>query len=234
MTVALELERAPAYGRAFALWRAACGPDWLAYTHHPFVEGMRDGRLPRAAYLSYLIQDYLYLLHYARAWALAVAKAETLAEMQAAAATVQGLLHNEMSLHVATCAAAGIPQAALLAAEEAPQTLAYTRYVLEAGYSGDILDLYAALAPCVLGYGEIGARLLREAGDTPYADWIASYGGPEYQEMCAAAGALFDAALARRLGPVPQDSPRWPVLTRRFREATRLEAQFWEVGRAPG
>ena len=41
-------------------------------------------------------------------------------------------------------------------AEEALGNLAYTRYVLEAGFSGDFLDLMAALAPCVLGYGEIG------------------------------------------------------------------------------
>ena len=52
---------------------------------------------------------------------------------------------------------------------------------LDAGHSGDFLDLMAALAPCVLGYGEIGARLADAAGDTPYADWIATYAGAEYQ-----------------------------------------------------
>ncbi|MFT5969431.1 MAG: thiaminase/transcriptional activator TenA [Yoonia sp.] len=38
---------------------------------------------------------------------------------------------------------------------------------------GDFLDLMAALAPCVMGYGEIGVRLAAEkSADTLYAAWI--------------------------------------------------------------
>ena len=152
------------YGRTFPLWRAAAGDTWHDYTRHAFVEGMRDGSLPRDAFLHYLVQDYVFLVHFSRAWALAVTKAETLDEMRACAATVHALLDEEMRLHVQTCAAEGISEEALFSAEEAPQNLAYTRYVLDAGHSGDFLDLLAALAPCVLGYGEIGARLGQEAG----------------------------------------------------------------------
>lgn len=221
----------PDYGRAFALWRADCPGPWAAYTRHAFVEGLKDGTLPQADFLAYLRQDYLFLIHFARAWSLAVVKAGTLAEMQAASATVHALLHTEMELHVGICAAAGIDRAALAATEEAPRNLAYTRYVLEAGYSGDFLDLLAALAPCVLGYGEIGARLAAEAGDTPYRDWIATYGGPDYQALCLDTGRLIDQAVADRLGPAPQTLPRWQGLSARFATATRLEAAFWALGR---
>ena len=155
------------YGRTFALWRAAA-PDWDAYTRHGFVQALGDGSLPRAAFLTYLVQDYLFLIQFSRAWALAVVKAGDLQEMRACSATVHALLDQEMALHVQTCAAAGIDTAAMLATPEAVGNMAYTRYVLEAGYSGDFLDLLAALLPCVLGYGEIGARLGREgAPDTP-------------------------------------------------------------------
>ncbi len=223
---------APDYGRSFALWRDACPEPWRVYMRHPFVEGLKDGTLPRAAFLTYLRQDYLFLIHFSRAWSLAVVKAGTLAEMQAANATVHGLLHFEMALHVGICAAEGISQAELEATEEAPENLAYTRYVLEAGYSGDFLDLLAALAPCVLGYGEIGARMLAEAGDTPYRDWIETYGGEEYQQLCRDTGALIDRAVADRLGPAPETLPRWQGLCHRFTTATRLEAAFWGLGRA--
>ncbi|MGR3755654.1 MAG: thiaminase II [Tranquillimonas sp.] len=221
------------YGRTFPLWRDGAGEAWRAYTRHAFVEGMRDGTLPRAAFLRYLVQDYLFLIHFSRAWALAVTKAETLDEMRACAATVHALLDHEMRLHVETCAAAGIPEADLFAAEEAPQTLAYTRYVLDAGHQGDFLDLMAALAPCVLGYGEIGARLAAEAAaDTPYRDWIDTYSGTEYQQTCADVGALIDHAARDRLGADPQSSPRWRRLAHRFGTATRLEAEFWDIGGA--
>ena len=220
----------PDYGRAFALWRAA-SPDWRAYTHHAFVEGLRDGTLPRAAFLHYLAQDYVFLIHFARAWALAAAKSETLAEMQAASATVHALTHIEMPLHLRICAGAGISAEDLARTPEAAANLAYTRYVLEAGYSGDFLDLMAALAPCVLGYGEIGARLSGAGG--PYADWIATYGGAEYQALCRDTGALIDGALERRLGAEWQALPRFQTLTHRFATATRLEAGFWDMGLTP-
>ena len=57
------------YGHAFSRWRQAA-PDWDAYTSHAFVQGMCDGSLPRTAFLNYLVQDYLFLIHFARAWVL--------------------------------------------------------------------------------------------------------------------------------------------------------------------
>jgi thiaminase (transcriptional activator TenA) len=219
------------YGEIFPLWRAAAGDAWQDYTRHAFVERLGDGTLPREAFLRYLVQDYLFLVHFSRAWALAVTKAETLDEMRACAATVHALLDEEMRLHIESCAAEGIAEAELFAAREAPQNIAYTRYVLDAGHSGDFLDLMAALAPCVLGYGEIGTRLAAAApGTTPYAGWIATYAGEDYQRTCREVGALIDAAVARRLGPVPGDSPRWPRLCARFETATRLEVDFWGTG----
>ncbi len=218
---------APDYGRAFGLWRAAA-PDWRAYTRHAFVEGLGRGDLPRADFLRYLRQDYVFLIHFSRAWALAAAKADTMAEMQAAAATLHALVHHEMPLHVRICAREGIDAAALAATEEAPANLAYTRYVLEAGYSGDFLDLMAALAPCVLGYGEIGARLAGSGG--PYAEWIDPYAGEEYQGLCRDVGALIDGALSHRLGPDWTALPRADALARRFATATRLEVGFWQMG----
>lgn len=222
------------YGATFPLWRDAAGDAWPDYTRHAFVEGMRDGTLPRAAFLRYLVQDYLFLVHFSRAWALAVTKAETLEEMRACAATVHALLDEEMRLHVEICAAEGISEAELFNATEAPQNIAYTRYVLDAGHSGDFLDLLAALAPCVLGYGEIGTRLAAQAQaqaqETPYTDWIETYAGADYQATCHQVGALIDAAMLRRLGPQPMDSPRWPRLCARFETATRLEVDFWGMG----
>lgn len=221
---------APDYGKTFAHWRAGAATAWQDYTHHAFVEGLGDGSLPRTAFLHYLIQDYVYLVHYARAWSLAVVKAETLEEMKICARTVDALVNHEMSLHVETCAAEGIDEATLFAAPEAVENLAYTRFVMDAGVQGDFLDLMAALAPCVMGYGEIGLRLAgSKAPDTPYAAWIATYADPEYQAVCARVGAMIDAAVARRVGDLSK-SPRAAALQDRFTKATKLEVGFWQMG----
>ncbi|MCH3765095.1 hypothetical protein LZC20_09475, partial [Campylobacter coli] len=91
------------------------------------------------------------------------------------------------------------------------------------GLSGDFLDLIVALAPCVMGYGEIGARLAATASaGNPYQPWIDAYAGKDYQEACHAVGRLIESSVHARLGPSPQMSGRWKTLNRRFRVATRL------------
>lgn len=231
MSGAERILEAPYGSPVYGAWRQEAAGDWQAYTHHAFVEQLGAGTLPREIFLHYLTQDYIFLFHFARAWALAVVKSETIAEARFASSIVDGLMNTEMSLHVDICGKAGISEAALLAAAEERENLAYTRFVLDAGMSGDFLDLVAALAPCVMGYGEIGARLAREgAADTPYRQWVDTYAGDDYQSLCTSVGELIETAVRGRLGDAPAALPRWASLSKRFRTATRLEIGFWEMG----
>ncbi len=212
-------------------WCDASGPDWAAYTGHPFVKGLADGTLPEPSFHHYLIQDYIFLVHFTRAWALAVVKSDSLEEMKIAATTVDALVNVEMQLHVETCKKIGISEDQLYSAEEAFENLAYTRFVMDAGLSGDFLDLMAALAPCVFGYGVIGATLAKTAAnDTPYQEWIDTYSGDEYQGLCDVVGSMVESAALARLGDAPETNPRWGALCKRFNTATRLEIDFWEMG----
>ncbi len=205
---------------------AACSQDWRRYTEHAFVAALGDGSLAEAAFRRYLIQDYLFLIHFARAYALAVYKADDLADMRAAAATLNALLDVEMKLHVDYCAGWGLTEAEMATAPEEPATLAYTRYVLETGMAGDALDLAVALAPCVIGYAEIGAALAADPAtamdDNPYKDWIEMYASDDYLDMAQAAADQLDRLAEARLTPA-----RGEPLARIFRTATCLEAKFW-------
>ncbi|WP_037493183.1 thiaminase II [Sneathiella glossodoripedis] len=209
--------------------KAANLDHWNAYIHHAFVVGMQDGSLPKTAFQFYLVQDYLFLIQFARAYALAAYKANTLEDLKAAAETVTALTDTEMKLHVQYCEEWGISEKEMQATAEAPQNMAYTRYVMERGMSGDILDLYVALAPCVVGYGEIGARLisspdtLRE--ENPYLPWIEMYGGDDYQSVAKAAISQLDRLAATRL-----TDARFDDLLKTFGDATRLEVGFWQMG----
>ncbi|MFN7194353.1 MAG: TenA family protein, partial [Rhodospirillales bacterium] len=168
-------------GGLFARLRNACMPAWQAYVGHDFVRQLGAGTLPKQAFQHYLKQDYLFLIHNARAWALATAKASSLAEMRSANASVKAILDIEMGLHVAFCRDWGIDEAALEATQEGAATLGYTRYVLARGLDGDLLDLVVALSPCALGYAEIGRTLAAQAtAENPYAAWIAMYAGDEF------------------------------------------------------
>ena len=95
----------------------------------------------------------------------------------------------------------------------------------------------AALAPCVVGYGEIGARLIKAPAahldGNPYKDWIEVYGGAEYQEVAQGAVDQLDRVARQRIGDDPEASGRWQSLCTTFRSATRLEIGFWDMGLNP-
>ncbi|MGP4880714.1 thiaminase II, partial [Klebsiella pneumoniae] len=106
--------------------------DWQRYVAHPFVQQLASGTLAENAFRRYLTQDYLFLIHFARSYALLVSKLRTLPEMRAAAASMNAIL-NELPLHVGYCAQWGISEPEMAAQPEAPETLNYTRYVLDIG-----------------------------------------------------------------------------------------------------
>jgi thiaminase/transcriptional activator TenA len=213
----------------FERLKTAAPAEWRAYTEHPFTTAMADGTLAAAAFRHYLVQDYLFLIEFARAYALAVYKSPQLADMREAAAGLSAILDVEMNLHGKLCADWGLSPDDLERAPPAAEMLAYTRYVLDTGMRGDLLALKVALAPCVIGYAEIATRLSAlpgaRAAANPYRVWIDEYAGAPYQEVAAQARAHLDRLAERYATPA-----REAELVAIFKEATRLEADFWEMG----
>jgi thiaminase/transcriptional activator TenA len=220
----------------FEALKLACAQDWRAYTEHAFVRSLADGSLPEAKFRYYLAQDYVFLVQFARAYALAAYKSDHIDDMRQAAATLNALINQEMTLHVTYCRDWGLDEAALLATPEDPANMAYTRYVLERGMAGDLLDLLVALAPCVLGYGEIGRTRMDDPATVlhgnRYRAWIEAYAGSDYQAVAGQAAVQLDRVARRRLGGAFRESPRWPDLEQTFAAATRLEVGFWDMGLA--
>jgi thiaminase/transcriptional activator TenA len=218
-------------GNLFSRLVTAAGGGWRAYIGHEFVLRLAQGDLPEAAFRRYLVQDYLFLLHFARAWGLAVYKSDTLAEMRRAQSLVAATLDVEIGLHIEYCRGWGLTEAAMTAEPEALETVAYTRFVLDRGLAGDRLDLEVALAPCVIGYAEIARERMADQATrrdgNPYRDWLDMYAGAEYQALAREAEAALDEQFARRAG-----EGRFPALAAAFAMATRLEADFWQMGLA--
>ncbi|WP_395490682.1 thiaminase II [Cedecea davisae] len=212
------------YGRL----RQQAGSHWQDYVAHPFIQQLAVGTLPEAAFRRYLTQDYLFLIHFARAYALLVSKLRTLPEMRTATASLNAIV-AELPLHVAYCTRWGLSEEQIVAQQEAPETINYTRYVLDIGHSGDALDLLAALMPCVAGYAEIGLNLLHSPATVmegnPYASWIRNYGDEGYL-----AGVQASINLLETVGHQRGAESRLPELAEIFTTATRLESAFWQMG----
>ncbi|WP_148254473.1 thiaminase II [Aidingimonas lacisalsi] len=216
-------------GYRFDDLKTACKDDWARYIEHDFVRQLGAGTLPADAFRHYLQQDYLFLIHFARAFALAMYKSRTLDELRQAYGELKAILDMELDLHIGYCREWGISEETLAALPEARATLAYTRYVLDTGNRGDLLDLHVAISPCLIGYGEIANWLNRQpftvrGQDNPFAAWIAMYAGDDFQQAMGREHDWLDARLAE-VTPA-----RFSELVNVFRHATRLEIDFWQMG----
>ena len=131
--------------------RRHAGPVWDRIFSHPFVAGLGDGTLPLESFKFYLVQDYRFLIDYARVLAVASAKAPDLEGMTRFAGLLHATLAEEMDLHRRYCAGFGIGAAELERAEVAPGTAGYTNYLLSIAYQGSVMETARGPAPLPVG-----------------------------------------------------------------------------------
>ena len=112
----------PATG-LFDRLKADAAAEWRGYVDHAFVRALGDGTLPGNCFRHYLVQDYLFLIQFVRAYALGVYKAPDLATMRSLSGAVSAIL-DEMKLHVRLSAEWGASEADLKQATEARATIA--------------------------------------------------------------------------------------------------------------
>ena len=193
---------------------------------HPFVTGVGDGTLPVEKFKHYVTQDYVYLIDYSRALALASARAPRLDDMSWFAGLLDETLNVEMALHRSFCQEFGISSQELEATVASPGTAAYTGFLLKTADEGSFGELVASLLPCQWGYWEIGDHLMRQGlpKQAPlYAKWIEMYSSEEFSALAhhirEMAGRIGDEA-----GPDEQ-----AAMGQAYQTSVQLEHGFWDM-----
>ncbi|CAI4219067.1 unnamed protein product [Parascedosporium putredinis] len=203
-------------------------PVWDRFVHHPFVMGLGDGSLPLESFKGYIIQDYLYLIHFARAHALAAYKATNMKKISRSNEIVAHIF-RESTLHIDYCKSFGISVEEIERTPEKQACTAYTRFLLDVGHSQDLLALQVALAPCTLGYGAVAQMLYhhpntkKDAKDNIYWNWIENYVAEDYREAVQLASEQLEDEIGR------QTPERIEELVQIFIQGTELEIGFWEM-----
>lgn len=197
--------------------------QWKSFTEHKFVQQLAEGSLPLSAFKHFLVQDFLYLKHYARLHALAAYKSD---DIDRIADSAEIILHikRELNLHLTYCESFGISRAQLDSSEESIACTVYTRYMESIGTTKDWISLQVALFSCLIGYGHIGRCLHddpRTNHESLYWTWIQNYAADDYSAAVVKGRALVEAH-------APLQSPSKIVeLVEIFRKVTEYEALFW-------
>ena len=197
-----------------------------AILEHPFITGIGDGSLPVDRFKYYVIQDYVYLIDYSRALAVASARAIDLQDMSWFAGLLDETLNQEMALHRSYCEEFGISPYELESAEPAPTTKSYTNFLLKTAYQGSFGELVASLVPCQWGYWEIGDHLLKRGLPTSaplYAQWIKMYTSEEFTELAHQIREMAD-RIGGGAGLAEQAAMR-----QAYTDSVQLEHRFWDM-----
>jgi thiaminase/transcriptional activator TenA len=171
-----------------ALWEANADLA-RACLDHPFVRGIADGSLPRERFAAYVGQDAFFLDAFARAYAIAAAKAPDREGFRAFHELAGGVL-DELRLHEGYAASWGVD---LHTVTPTAATRRYTDFLMATAWGGDVGQTAAAMTPCMRLYAYLGAELARGGvADHDYADWIRTYSSEEFERLARQLEALVD------------------------------------------
>ncbi|MDR3537035.1 MAG: TenA family protein [Acetobacteraceae bacterium] len=205
-----------------AAW-ARTAPLRAAIHALPFNTELAAGTLSRERFRGYIVQDALYLAQYARALALAAAKAQDGGPFQTFAASALEAVAVEQALHGSYLTQFGLDADALARAEPSPDCLGYTSYLLAVGYQDPWEVLVAALLPCFWLYWDVGCAITRTAAaDNPYRAWIDTYADEGFGAAVQAVIGVTDAAAA---GTTPAIRERMMTA---FIRSSQWEWLFWD------
>ena len=201
---------------------------WDAYLHHYFVKTLEKGTLPQENFLFYLKQDYIYLLNYAKCYALLANNATNARELRFAMRFQNYIVDGELELHKSILQL-GINADKLGVKDESLVNIAYTRYMQSVASSGDFIDMLTALSSCAIGYGYIGREIYERLGEKgllnhPYEAWIRTYAETEFQNEIKE----FEKFINGYADEV--NELKFEKLSEIFYTVTRLECAFWQHG----
>ncbi len=201
---------------------------WTAYNQHPFVLGIERGDLDRDKFRYYIIQDYLYLIEYAKTFALGVAKAKSLYTMALFSSFIRSLMEGELTTHKGYIGSFGITEAEVTATPRALDNLSYTSYMLRVAYEEGEAEILAAILSCSYSYQVIAETILQhnpEADKHPfYGQWVRTYVAEDFAQGNRALIAALEQTTADYS---PQQKQH---LVDIFTACSRYELAFWDLG----
>jgi thiaminase/transcriptional activator TenA len=159
---------------------------WEQGYNHPFVQELGMGTLNKEKFKFYLLQDYQYLLQYAKVFAIAAVKSDT-EELMTRFSTIQYFtLANEMNLHRDYMASFGVTQEEMLSVKPSLYNRTYTANMLAVGQTGGLAELIAAVFPCAWTYADYAKRLKEQYADKLdnnfYKTWIEQYASVDFSK----------------------------------------------------
>lgn len=160
------------------------GSVWEEGYNHPFLHEMGRGTLDKESFKFYLLQDYKYLIEYAKIFALGAVKAREEKLMARFTLIQHNILNREMDLHRNYMKEYGIAPDEAATTKQSLWNKAYTSNMMAVAQTGGAAEIIAVIFPCAWTYYDYAVRLKEQyrgsLENNFYKTWIESYASGEF------------------------------------------------------
>ena len=204
------------------LW-AETAPLQTTIQTMPFNAELTAGTLPQDTFQGYIIQDAHYLDGFARALALAAARAPDAESVAQLAGSAAGAIAVERQLHSDYMARYGVAPESFAATPMSQACDHYVSFLLKSCALDPFPVAVTTLLPCFWVYREVGQLIHdRATPDHPYRAWIETYAGEAFS---ASVDRMLD--LTNRLAE-KADADTRTRMQATFARSTWHEWHFWD------
>lgn len=198
---------------------------WEQCEKTDFIMELKKGTLPASKFKNYIIQDSIYLKHYARVCGKAIYLSTNLRDIQLYYAMLGFVTDKESAVRLKYLHSYGLTDDDVELMEPLPENRTYIEFLLAAAERGGVCEILMAALPCMMLYSWLFRRIAAEPGTdkSRYWDFIEDYADQQYEEQCIVWGQFAE----RRCGGLPESEKT--RLAGIFREASGLELAFWHM-----
>lgn len=200
-------------------------PIWDRCAGTPFVHELQAGTLPLEKFKQYMIQDSIYLKHYARVYGKAIYHAATLKEIQMYYSILNFVTDTESAVRLNYLRQFGMTDDDIELIAPLPENQNYIDFMIGIAEQGDGCAILMAVLPCMLSYSYIFRKLAAEPESrvSRYWDFIQDYADERYAESCKDWCAFAE----QKCDPLSREQKS--RLSGIFEKASCLEYDFWNM-----
>ncbi len=205
-------------------------PIWQDCIDTKFVEELKTGELSDERFKQYIIQDTIYLKHYARVFGMGLYHAKTMREVQMYYSVLSFVNGTETSTRMRYMKQFNIDEDYIETVVPLKENSEYFGFMIDTAKNGNTAEIMMAILPCMISYNYIFRKLAEapETKNSKYYDFIADYLGEAYTTTCIT-WAKYTDSLCKNA--TETEKAKYLEI---FKRSSELEVDFWNMSYRAG
>lgn len=198
---------------------------WDECVNSDFISELKKGTLPIEKFKSYMVQDSIYLKHYARVYGKAIFHSTNLRDIQVYYSILSFVTDTESAVRINYLSSFGMTDDDIEFIQPLQENQNYIDFLLNIAEGGNVCEILMAVLPCMMSYSYIFRKIADEpdTSKSQYWDFIQDYADNKYYEDCISWGKFADCKCENL---TENEKNR---LSKIFEEASILELDFWKM-----